>query len=74
MPPLLSLAGWHLRVRVEMMGSGRYELVGKAQPILMVINPMISTRTRTVADTRGGTRVVTMDTMVRRMGRGGGVW
>eukprot|EP01049_Picozoa_sp_SAG25_P004471 SAG25_NODE_283_length_10420_cov_9.898382_2_plen_95_part_00 len=42
-PPLAGwLAGWHLRVRGEMMGSGKYEIVGKSQPILMMINPILS--------------------------------
>jgi hypothetical protein len=36
-----------IRVRVEIMGLGKYENVGKSQPVLMMINPIISTRTRT---------------------------
>jgi hypothetical protein len=28
------------------MGSGKYEIVGKSQPVLIMINPMISPRTR----------------------------
>jgi hypothetical protein len=36
-----------LRVRVEITGPGKYENVGKSQPVLMMINPMIFTRTRT---------------------------
>eukprot|EP01047_Picozoa_sp_COSAG01_P046991 COSAG01_NODE_4451_length_5007_cov_5.064181_3_plen_173_part_00 len=35
------------RVRVEAMGSQTCRIVGKSQPALLLINPMISTRTRT---------------------------
>jgi hypothetical protein len=35
-----------IRVRVEIMGPVKYENVGKSQPVLMMINPMIFTRTR----------------------------
>jgi hypothetical protein len=31
-----------LRVRVELMGPGKYEHVGESQSVLMMINPMIS--------------------------------
>jgi hypothetical protein len=34
-------------VRVEIMGSQNCGIVGKSQPVLMMINPIISTRTRT---------------------------
>ena len=34
------------RVRVEIMGPGKYEIVGKSQSVLFMINPIISTRTR----------------------------
>eukprot|EP01047_Picozoa_sp_COSAG01_P023244 COSAG01_NODE_1401_length_10450_cov_100.148198_12_plen_300_part_00 len=37
------------RVRVEIMGLGKYENVGKSQPVLIMINPIIFTRTRTDA-------------------------
>eukprot|EP01047_Picozoa_sp_COSAG01_P029837 COSAG01_NODE_2061_length_8482_cov_6.301925_2_plen_89_part_00 len=43
-----------LRVRVEIMGPGRYENVGKSQSVLIVINPMIFTRTRTLERVLGG--------------------
>jgi hypothetical protein len=36
-----------LRVRVEIMGSQQCGIVGKSQSVLMMIHPMISTRTRT---------------------------
>jgi hypothetical protein len=35
-----------LRVRVEIMGSQKCGIVGKSQPALIMINPMIFTRTR----------------------------
>jgi hypothetical protein len=35
-----------LRVRGEIMGPGNYENVGKSQPDLIRINPIISPRTR----------------------------
>jgi hypothetical protein len=41
-----------LRVRVEIMGPGKFRNVGKSQWILIMINPMISTRTRTVCHAR----------------------
>jgi hypothetical protein len=34
-------------VRVEIMGPGKYENVGKSQSVLIMINPIIFTRTRT---------------------------
>jgi hypothetical protein len=37
-----------LRVRVEIMGPGKHGNVGKSQPVLIMINPMIFTRTRTI--------------------------
>eukprot|EP01047_Picozoa_sp_COSAG01_P026808 COSAG01_NODE_1741_length_9356_cov_13.065572_5_plen_204_part_00 len=36
-----------LRVRVEIMGPGKYENAGKSQSVLIMINPIIFTRTRT---------------------------
>jgi hypothetical protein len=36
-----------LRVRGEIMGPGKDENVGKAQSVLILINPIISNRTRT---------------------------
>jgi hypothetical protein len=39
-PPLL-------RVWVEIMGSQKCRIVGKSQPVLIMINPIIFTRTRT---------------------------
>jgi hypothetical protein len=55
-------AGWGegLRVRVEIMGLGKYEHVGESQPVLMMINPIISTRTRS---NRG---VLTLTVVLRR--------
>eukprot|EP01047_Picozoa_sp_COSAG01_P006280 COSAG01_NODE_227_length_21107_cov_85.615099_10_plen_181_part_00 len=35
-----------IRVWVEIMGPGKYENVGKSQSVLMMINPIIFTRTR----------------------------
>jgi multidrug efflux pump subunit AcrA (membrane-fusion protein) len=35
-----------IRVRVEITGSQKCRIVGKSQPVLMMINPMIFTRTR----------------------------
>jgi hypothetical protein len=35
-----------IRVRVEIMGSQKCGIVGKSQPVLIVIDPMIVTRTR----------------------------
>jgi hypothetical protein len=37
-----------VRVRVEIMGPGKYENVGKSQSVLVMIDPIISTRTRHV--------------------------
>jgi hypothetical protein len=42
----------YLRVRVEIMGSQKCGIVGKSQSVLMMINPMISTRTRTRTSAR----------------------
>ena len=39
----------HLRVRVEIMGSQKCTIVAKSQSVLIVIHPIISTRTRTTA-------------------------
>jgi hypothetical protein len=39
--------GGGIWVRVEIMGLGKDENVGKSRPVLMMIHPMISTRTRT---------------------------
>jgi hypothetical protein len=36
-----------LRVGVEIMGSQKCGIVGESQPVLIMINPMIFTRTRT---------------------------
>jgi hypothetical protein len=38
----------HVRVRVEIMGAPKCRHVGESQPVLMMINPMTFTRTRTV--------------------------
>jgi hypothetical protein len=35
-----------MRVRVEIMGPGKCGNVGESQPVLIIINPIISTRTR----------------------------
>ena len=45
-------------VRVEIMGPGKYETVGKSQPVLVMSNPIISIRTRrqSVRGVRGGER------------------
>jgi hypothetical protein len=43
----LTVIGWGeagARVRVEIRGPGKYENVGKSQPVLMMVDPMISTR------------------------------
>jgi hypothetical protein len=37
------------RVGVEILGSQKCRIVGKSQPVLMMIDPMISTRTRRCA-------------------------
>jgi hypothetical protein len=42
-----TMSGRRIRVRVEIMGSQTCRIVGKSQPVLIMINPMISTRTRT---------------------------
>jgi hypothetical protein len=39
-------AAANARVREEMMGSQEWIIVGKSQPVLMMINPIIFTRTR----------------------------
>ena len=44
--------GWcpgitYIRVRVEIMGSQKCRIAGKPQSVLVMINPMIFTRTRT---------------------------
>jgi hypothetical protein len=41
--------GATLRVRVEIIGSQKHGIVGKSQSVLIMINPMIFTRTRTKA-------------------------
>ena len=49
LPPELVFAAHrrpHLRVRGEIMGSQKCRTVGKSQPVLMMIDPIISTRTR----------------------------
>jgi hypothetical protein len=38
-----------LRLRVEIMGPRKYEDVGKSQSVLIMINPIIFTRTRSTA-------------------------
>jgi hypothetical protein len=35
-------------VRVEIMGSQKCRIVGKSQSVLIMISPIISTRTRTI--------------------------
>eukprot|EP01047_Picozoa_sp_COSAG01_P007348 COSAG01_NODE_279_length_19520_cov_41.772154_1_plen_45_part_10 len=40
-----------VRVRVEIMGSQKCRNVGKSQPVLTMINPIIFTRTRSSAST-----------------------
>jgi hypothetical protein len=35
-----------LRVRVEIMGFIKYDSAGKSQSVLVMINPIVSTRTR----------------------------
>jgi hypothetical protein len=47
--PSLCLPMRRLRVRVEIMGPQKCRIVGKSQSLHMMIDPMISTRTR-----RGG--------------------
>jgi hypothetical protein len=41
------VSGARVRVRVEIMGSQKYESVGKSQSALIMIDPIISPRTRT---------------------------
>jgi hypothetical protein len=41
-------SGWSIRVRGEIMGSQKCRIVGKSQSVLIMINPIISTRTRWV--------------------------
>jgi hypothetical protein len=36
-----------VRVRVEIMGSQKCRILGKSQSVLIMINPIIFTRTRT---------------------------
>jgi hypothetical protein len=43
-PPTIISEMMILRVRVEIMGSQKYRIVGKSQPVLIMINPIISTR------------------------------
>jgi hypothetical protein len=45
-PHRTPLAG--VRVRVEIMGSQTCRIVGKSQPVFIMINPIIFTRTRTL--------------------------
>jgi hypothetical protein len=40
------VSGARVRVRVEIMGSQKYESVGKSQSALIMIDPIISPRTR----------------------------
>jgi hypothetical protein len=42
-----------IRVRVEIMGPGKYESVRKSQSVLIMVDPMIFTRTRTCAVVQG---------------------
>jgi hypothetical protein len=46
--PLSSLPAQRIRVRVEIMGSQKCRIVGKSQPVLVMIDPIIFTRTRMV--------------------------
>jgi hypothetical protein len=39
-----------VRVRVEIMGPGKYGIVGKSQSVLTMINPIIFTRTRSIRE------------------------
>jgi hypothetical protein len=41
-----------IRVRLEIMGPGKCGIVGKSQSALMMINPIIFTRTRTITHRR----------------------
>jgi hypothetical protein len=43
----IALRPSEIRVRVEIMGSQNFRIVGKSQPVLIMINPIIFTRTRT---------------------------
>jgi hypothetical protein len=47
--PGVAATGTHVRVRVEVMGSHKCGIVGKYQSVLIMINPMISPRTRMCA-------------------------
>jgi hypothetical protein len=47
--PSLRQTAAALRVRVEIMGPGKCRIVGKSQPALIMIDPIIFTRTRTEA-------------------------
>jgi hypothetical protein len=42
-----------IRVRVEIMGSQKCRIVGKSQPVLIAIDPIIFARTRIVSCTHG---------------------
>jgi hypothetical protein len=44
-PPCVVLAGM-VRVRVEIMGLQKCRIVGKSEAVLIMINPIIFTRTR----------------------------
>eukprot|EP01047_Picozoa_sp_COSAG01_P141828 COSAG01_NODE_72942_length_251_cov_1.447368_1_plen_78_part_10 len=44
--PFLTVSFVFLRVRVEIRGSGKYEIVGKSQSVIILINPIIFTRKR----------------------------
>jgi hypothetical protein len=57
--PLLSNSV--IRVRVEIMGSQKCRNVGKSQSVHIMINPIISTRTRKNRSCLGGTQVSTSD-------------
>jgi hypothetical protein len=41
--------GASVRVRVEIMGSQKCRIVGKSRTVLIMIDPIISTRTRNAA-------------------------
>jgi hypothetical protein len=49
---MLTSADIVIRVRLEIMGSQQCRIVGKSQPVLIMINPIIFTRTR--ISVRGG--------------------
>jgi hypothetical protein len=72
--PLVRAWGWaaahtHIRVRVEIMGSQKCRNVGNSQPVLMMINPIVSTRTRTERSPRS---IRTRSTPPPRGGEGAG--